>query len=133
MALPPDELPLFSALLSTLCALSLERSLAWTRLPLLGLLSEQKSLKMNQELGKKKRDQKKEECLQEVDKKKQDQKKKMEECGIHEEKERMKQVLNSGHRPNSSRHNTSLLLVRKSRYRQSFFGICHGSLKTFED
>ena len=47
MALPPDELPLFSALLSTLCALSLERSLAWTRLPLLGLLSEPKSLKKN--------------------------------------------------------------------------------------
>ena len=59
-----------------------------------------------------KRDQKKEEGLQEVDKKKQDQKKKMEECGIHEEKESMKQVLNSGLRPDSSRHNISLLLVQ---------------------
>ena len=74
---------------------SLELSLAWTRLPLRGLLSEPKSLKKNQELGKKRRDQKKEECLQEVDKKKQDQKKKMEEYGISEEKERRKQVLNS--------------------------------------
>ena len=50
MALPPDELPLFSALQSTLCALSLERSLAWTRLPLLGLLSEQKNDILNEEL-----------------------------------------------------------------------------------
>ena len=77
-----------------------------------GSCRSQKVWRRIKELGKKKRDQKKEEGLQEVDKKKQDQKKKMEECGIHEEKERMKQVLNSGLRPDSSRHNISLLLVQ---------------------